>query len=881
MGGKAGGIIGIVLGAVLIVAGIVTGGSTIMMGVMLIAAGAASLAFAPKTPDQEAAVSQELNVAPASVGHPCPVVFGIVRVTPNFINYDLDHFEAVEVFAEPQGGKGGADQPKQSMGFDYFLKWEYGLCMGEVDAIGQIYSMPGEVKMLETDDWNIFSGDYIDLTLDAEAHGGSIRIYKGSDDQTRVSSSDVYYSQSMNYRNVAWVLMGLGDATTQGFKMGQVPQPNTYQFMVRRLPKCIRDDDTTVAIPTRGSLNVSDYQYYEANPAAIIYEILTNKVWGRGLSSDIIDEASFIATGEYFATHKLGMSFKIDAQEGIGDVLEGIRKHLKTILTWDGETYKIKTLLDADVTHEFIQTLKSDEISDLQINRPLWDNTINELRAEFVSKDRSHRTDMVHVQNLATKEIMGGWITTERMNLSGFSDPTVIGTQLLRLLTEMSYPYMSATWEMNRYKSQIEVGDCVRIVWSEFNDGPVTAYFLVLTIEDGASDDENIKVTAVEDTLLAPVTGEELTVTLPSNYAWEYLDPPTGSDIGLHVPPSGITEKIDPIVAFEFPPLATGGDQAVTIITGEKTNTQMVGIQGMWSTDGTGFTIFGVSTTFGVTGTLDEDITTLSYWDRSAGYSITMTDSAKLAKLLAVTACVEPTDDLEAIPATFLHYVLIGEEIMQVGTFEDLGGGQVRMKNLVRGMFGSPIQYHATDDVVVYLEQKSAGFPSNDLPEDAALYFKGYPVGLWNTTFALGDNITTDDGTYYGKGRRPMAPEFIKVEDLGGDQWKIWVRPRWSTRGTGVNPFYDVMKNPVGANDEGIGLAILEIDATNTATTSWVRPVTVEYHPDALNDDDVDKTESGALSFTYGEGATTKLIRIYQTRNGRTSSDYLEIVAPV
>jgi len=871
MGAKGIGIGAIVLGAILIVTGI--GAAA---GVMLIAAGAMSLAFAPKTPDQEAAVAQELNVAPASVGHPIPVVFGIVRVMPNFINYSLDHFEAVEVFSEPQGGKGGGDAPAQSVGFDYFLKWEYGLCMGEVDAIGQIYSMPGEVKMREDDDFDPFVGDYLDLTLDAEAHGGSIRIYKGSATQARVSSADAYFSQGMHYRNVCFVLMGLGAAGTQGFKMGQMPQPNSYQFMVRRLPKCVRDDLSTVAIPTRGSLNSGDYQYWEANPAAIIYEILTNKVWGRGLSSDVIDEASFIATGEYFATHKLGMSFKIDAQEAIGDVLEGIRKHLKTILTWDGETYKLKTLLDVDTTHEFIQTLKSDEISDLTVTRPLWDNTVNEIRAEFTSKDRSFRTDMVHVQNIAAKEIMGGWITTEQLQLSAFSDPVVIGTQLLRLLTEMSYPFMSATWEMNRFKSQIEVGDVVRLVWSEFNDGPITAYFLVITIEDGSSDDENIKVTAVEDTLLAPVTGEELTVTLPDAYAWEYLNPPTGTDIGLHVPPSGITEKISPIVAFEYPPIATGGDQAMILVVGEKTNTQMVGVQGMWSKDGTGFTIFGVSTTFGVTGTLDEDITELSAYDRSDGYSITMTDSGKLAVLLGVNTVVSPEDDLETIAQTFEHYVLVGEEIMQVGTFEDLGGGQVRMKNLLRGMFGSPITSHLTNDVVVYLSAKSLGFPSNDLPENLGLYFKGYPVGLWNTTFALGDNIQTADGTYYGRGRRPLPPEYID-HSVDGSTLTVNVRPRWSTVGVGVSPFYEVMRTPIGANSEGISLGYQEVDATGALSPSWIAPIPTTFFPDELNDSENPVSYSGRLRGLVGLSATAKVVRIYQMRKGRSSPDWLEI----
>lgn len=269
------GIVSIVLGAILVVTGIGT-----FAGIMLIAGGIYSLAFAPKTPDQEAAQAQELNVATSSVGHPVPVVFGEVRMTPNFMDYSDSTFRSVEVKGE-KPGKGGGDAEAPTLGFDYYLQWEYGICMGPVDAIGAVHTVPGEVLMHEGG-WTTFSIDYMELSLDDEKSGGVVRIYRGADDQTRIASGDSYQSKGMNYRNVCWALVGVGD---NGYKMGQQPTPPTLQFEIRRLPKPTRDDLTTPSIRTRGSFDSGHPAYTAANPAAIVYELLTNKVWGRGLSA--------------------------------------------------------------------------------------------------------------------------------------------------------------------------------------------------------------------------------------------------------------------------------------------------------------------------------------------------------------------------------------------------------------------------------------------------------------------------------------------------------------------------------------------------------------------------------------------------------------------
>src|SRR5687767_5816367 len=125
MSAKAGSAGAIAVGALVIVAGIVqiatgvgalTGTMTILAGVSLLAGGAMGLMFQPEAANQQQVKARDLEVATAGTAFPVPVIFGKVKVTPNFINYNRDHFSSEKVLGEkPTGGKGGgsdsADAP--------------------------------------------------------------------------------------------------------------------------------------------------------------------------------------------------------------------------------------------------------------------------------------------------------------------------------------------------------------------------------------------------------------------------------------------------------------------------------------------------------------------------------------------------------------------------------------------------------------------------------------------------------------------------------------------------------------------------------------------------------------------------------------------------
>jgi hypothetical protein len=883
MGGQGGSIAAIVLGVVIGVVAIATGQLYLLFSAaMLVAGGAFGLAYQPKAESTDQLQSQELRVATAATGSPVPVVFGEARLTPNWLRYDLSTFRIEDVFGEqPRGGKGmgGSKQKPQVIGYDYFLTWEEGLCMGPVDAVGQVWSMPGEVPMVEGDNtWQEFgSADHLDIALapvdtTGDAEGGMMRIYRGSHNQDRESTGDPYAADGVPYRNICWCLRGL---SPEGWLMGRMAQPRTYQVLIRRLPKPSRDNgDAVDGLVVRGSHVTSDGSYNQANPAAVIYEILTNKVWGRGLSSDIINESSFVVVSEYYADRNIGISYVMERQGTISDVLEGIYRQCKCLLTWDGEQYKLQCLLDTSFTHFEMVTLRSRDLSALKVTVPTWEtNTINDLRGEYISAQRSYRPDLVHAQDLAAIDAVGGRLISERINVPSFSDHNLARQQLTRILAEMSYPFMSAQWEQNRFGSHLAVGEVVRIIWDEWTESPVTSYWMIVKIEDGASDSENIMVTAVQDQVLFPVEGEETEVDIPTVHPWERLVPIDDEEIYRQSKPDVSSDPIDPVTAIELSAIVTGGGEHRVIIAGEKMNPLLLALQGLWSIDDDVYTSLGSTSTLAITGELTQAMTGHEGWNRDpSGIEFELTAPERWGdRIQEVVAVQGDIEDLSVLLMESLHWLIVDEEIMQVGLIEHVSGDTYRLRNVIRGRLGSAIRQHAAGAKVFYLRQPSGGFDGRGIPVGEDVWFQAIPIGPRGAAadgvpfqpFHYGDL----DGKYLARGVCPMSPEPMSISEAGGTV-TLTARPRFYRGGAENQGTVDAMRNPI-ASLGAMTFAVQELDAAGVVIGEIPLPVDHDYTPGTLE-------SPGAVQIEFEKDSASVAFRLFSAENGRTSVEWAE-----
>lgn len=857
MSGKAGSIGGIVLGAALVVAGAYTLNPQLALtGVLLVGGGVAGLTMnqQPKAQSAEAAKAQDMQFANASEGYPVPVVIGRQKITPNFMNWEASTFRAVEGTI-PAGGKGGGQKTTSSGVIDYYLTFELALCMGPIDEIGQVISVPGDVytrgreytagngaeatqsgvtvtaslsvfnsqqvggnfiwadgetnkitgyisgtqiridaaatktsqrfQIYKAPEQVVFAAEeYAELTLGGINEGGLIRVYKGSETQTRISASDPYYDTGMNYRGMAWALF-------MDFWIARgSPTPKTYQFIVTRLPKCLRDNgDTVTAIQTRGSVNPLDPSYNEANPAAAVYEILTNKLWGRGISSDLIDEDSFATCSEFFQDKNIGISMTLDTPEKLSTVLDSIRTQLGIILSWNGGFWKMRCLMDTAQTAASIITLTTNEVFDLRATRPMWAGVTNDLRAEFSNASKFYKADTVHVQNLANIE-QSGYVNSASVSLRAFTDWNLATKQATRLLMQLSYPSSSITFKMNRFQSHLEIGDTFRLVWSEWGDSIVTGYFSVLKIEPLGKSDDSIAVTAIEDAFLTAVAGEESSVTVPTVAAWEKIVTYDYDDLSLRSAPDSQNGSINPIVAVE---IATNYSSRISFF-GQKPSVGTISSEVYWSSTvvndyklmpaaAVEFVVMALSATA---------VNHSRAYDRTSSFvEFVISSAADADTILAFNRTDGIEDHLETLEREAGSWMIIGEEICKVGYIEQISSTQFRARNVLRGQMGSEIMPHPVSTTVILTDSIGFGMDvygqnTNGLPVTSpptAVKFRAYPVtsngvnqvgddffifheGNENNQFLLGIGATARTPELFSATRDYVTVEGIPTEIL-------------------------------------------------------------------------------------------------------------------
>lgn len=940
MSGKAGGIAGIVLGVGLAVVGIFfpPAGwgawyviSVSLASASLVAGGAFALTFSNKVQSQEGAKAQALDITLAQEGPPVTVCFGRNRFSGMFMNYLKSSFYSKEVYSTGggEGGKGGGGSapPPAVVGYEYYLTYEVGLCMGPIDAVQMVWESPGDKKvMVDPDDGEdlpplTFSGtDYAEVELYEENSGGTLRVYKGSSNQSRISSGDPYAYTGMNYRNVCWALFGV----TTGFKMGFQPQPRTYSFVIDRLPKVVRDNGVTIpGFQTRGSADTEHPCYYDANPAAVIYECYTNKLWGRRMSSEDIDEASFIAAAQWLYDRNIGMSFAITKFEKIGELIDGIRSQFNLAIVRSGTQIVLRNLNDTAQTHAAIETLRADEVLEPNVLRPLWKATVNEIRAEFVNREKNFRPDVIEVKDDAGIEAAGGKVITKTIQLNGITNWNTARRQALRILSGESYPRAQLYFKMNRYKSQLQAGDVFRFIWSDWTGTTVTAYFQCMLRRAPDPNKDEIEITAQEDLLLSIVEAEETSVTFPTSYPWEHVQDVPYEEVALFLDES----TFDPVVlyprAYEPPIVATLGKEARIVFLGEKGDPGLQSIQHeirqitahnvtSWKQPASTTKTFnlGNADTFCITGELITNFNDLRYWNRSStGFEFSITNPTLWENVIISVAVVDGyTDDLSALLNSKSNYMVIDDEIIQIGKVDKLGTNHYRARNIIRGRFGTKIVRHSATTRVYFRQTFPWGVKvTSDVPENVDTDGRAFPkstkgiktVGDW-----FGFDAATG-GNYIARSLRPLSPrpvQYLKQPDYTEDV--IRVRPRFYREGAGVIPFYEAMKKAPATLD-GLGLAIQFLTPAKVPiniykpTGNWrpgfmytygPMPPTnlsanwITYVPVSMSSTDDGYIEfvlryinqAGINVYWTSNPAVIGYIRVWQVLAGRLSEDYAE-----
>lgn len=234
----------------------------------------------------------------------------------------------------------------------------------------------------------------------------------------------------------------------------------------------------------------------DANPAAMIYEILVNEEWGKGENPANIDIDSFTNAAITLNTERMGMSQVWVQQDTIENLVQDILDHIKAFLFINPSTglYQLK-LLRADYDAASAPLLDETNCVAKKRKRRAWGETINEIVVSYTDPN-TEDSATVSAQddgNIA----MQGSIVSETREYSGFRNPYIAQFVADRDVREAAYPLFSCVVEVDRSFWATVPGDVFRFSWAA--DGISEMVLRVMAINYGKPKSKKITLQVVED----------------------------------------------------------------------------------------------------------------------------------------------------------------------------------------------------------------------------------------------------------------------------------------------------------------------------------------------------------------------------------------------
>lgn len=287
---------------------------------------------------------------------------------------------------------------------------------------------------------------------------------------------------------------------------------------------------TTGAGASGGANITEDYlgPQPDANPAHIIYELMTNPEWGKGEDPSLIDIPSHVAAAQTLYDEQFGLSFKWSKSGDIEAMIQDVLDHIKAVYYQDPATAKwtIK-LLRGDYDPNALKEINPDNAVIENSLRRSWGELVNEIVVTWTNPE-TEEEETVTSHNTATYVTEGGYVSEGR-NYHAIRTPCLAQRVADRDVIEAGYPLWSGTGHLLRDEWDIVPGAVYRLNWPE--DDIANMVVRVMDVDYGKPGARTIKVSLVED--IFGVVGVD-----------GYVEqPPLWSD-PWNAPPSPLTESL-------------------------------------------------------------------------------------------------------------------------------------------------------------------------------------------------------------------------------------------------------------------------------------------------------------------------------------------------
>lgn len=708
-------------------------------------------------------------------GEPIPVVFGTCLLSPSLtwfgdVTAKKINKEVSSMF--------GLVKDKVSLGYEYYAGMMMVLCHGPVDSMLDIYI--GEKRVVRTakyvgtgvaqapaTGWAAPSTptlpeDYSDLPtrvsinlpklFGGREEGGGIvgqmDVHWGSLIQGPNDYLAVFWGADLvpQYRKLCYVVL-------RRMYLGKSPQPQPWKFVLKRIPDVLGQS---------AYATITDEDDNEiANPAEVIYEILTNRVWGLGKDPASIDATSFSEAGQTLYSEGRGYSGTLVSKTEAWNALSYIQKHINAVIYQHPLTglISIKLIRDDYNPAELVELTDSNCVIE-EYTRGSWAETINETAVNYTDIGRRFSDGTAQAQNLAAIQAMDGEVISTSLDLAGLSthQQAQLASEEANRVT--SVPLVRMRIITNRVAYAFHPGKPFKVTYSEYDIDSMVCR--VMSVNYGSLVDGLITIEALQDpwdlsalAYASPDALEDLAPCGPLELQLPDYDP-SGDPAAYYGPGR--------VLLMEAPYWHVGAAGRVWAAM-SRSQAQDLYWECYRSLHGTDTVKMASAFDFISIGIIEENIE-----QTGTGF----TDLSITVKTLGDMDLLTSTDYAGMLAGERL--LIIDEEIFAWELIVDLGDGRYRIDGVWRAVLDTVPDFHIQSSVAFFYYNSSGGNSASDLtaPDDLDA-FTG--VQIWP---AIVDADGTSDPlellemsslVVQERAIAPAPPGNVRVQGYGYDTW--------------------------------------------------------------------------------------------------------------
>ncbi|MDF4819805.1 phage tail protein [Vibrio parahaemolyticus] len=362
---------------------------------------AISLLLAPKPSFDEAkAATLEQWNFPTAEDRAIPVIWG--KVLYKAMN-DVWHgdYEARPIKKKMKTGM--FSSKNVIVGYEYFLGMMAALCWGDDTLrLHNIYSGENKVSPLPEGGWD----------GKEELQEGSESFYIGAFTTVDILGEKTFFEKIegmkgyFSFRNghnntqssylakhleINPVYEGLAYVIFEKFMWGEGASLKALSFELSRYPK-----------NTLGQLAANCQIGDDANPAFIVFEVLTNTQWGMGMESTLLDVQSFEVAAQTLYEESMGVSLTADTTATANTMIAEVLRTVDGCIVLNSQTgqYEFRLVREGYDIDNLKVLDESNVVEVRDYSRAALDKLMSEVRVSFKSRANMYETRSVATQNL-------------------------------------------------------------------------------------------------------------------------------------------------------------------------------------------------------------------------------------------------------------------------------------------------------------------------------------------------------------------------------------------------------------------------------------------------------------------------------------------------